>query len=65
MNSGPFDVNGLCRPLVETGLLTQTEDRTNGYSTISVNEHMTNRLKEILFPRDVIEKNDTPFFKGI
>jgi hypothetical protein len=61
--AGGLDINGLCNPLVEKGLITRTEDHLNGYATIKVNEPITDALKTLLFPRK--EENNTPFFKGI
>jgi hypothetical protein len=49
--SGGFDWNGLSRPLADKGLVNLAQDLTEGHTTVSVNEGMSDALKELLFPR--------------
>jgi hypothetical protein len=57
-----LEMNGLCGPLEQNSLLTRTPDHKYGYSTLAVNERMSETLKTSLFPRD---EDDPPFFEGI
>lgn len=57
-----LEMNGLCGPLEQVSLLTRTPDHKYGYSTLAVNERMTDPLTKSLFPR---EEDDPPFFDGI
>jgi hypothetical protein len=57
-----LEMNGLCGPLEQISLLTRTPDHKYGYSTLAVNERMTDPLTKSLFPR---EEDDPPFFEGI
>lgn len=59
----PIDVNGLCAPVVTSGLIARVDDQLSGYGTMSVNETLAEILKMLLFPRK--EGNSTPFFEGI
>jgi hypothetical protein len=49
--SGGFDWNGLSRPLADKGLVNLAQDHTEGHTTVSVNEGMSDAFKELLFPR--------------
>jgi hypothetical protein len=57
-----LEMHGLCGPLEQVSLLTRTPDHKYGYSTLAVNERMTEALKKSLFPRD---EDDPPLFEGI
>jgi hypothetical protein len=58
-----LDVGALCLPLVESGLITRTEDLLQGQFMLAVNKQMIGPLKALLFPRE--EGNDTTFFRGV
>ena len=58
-----LDVDTLCRPLVESGLITRAEDLLRGQFTLAVNEQMASALRALLFPRE--EGSNAPFFRGV
>jgi predicted RNase H-like nuclease (RuvC/YqgF family) len=58
-----FDINGLVKPLSDSGLMTMTHDIHSGSSTYTVNQSFAAPLRDALFPRD--EGGNHPFFKGI
>jgi hypothetical protein len=58
-----FDINGLVKPLCDSGLMTITHDINSGSFTYTVNQSFVAPLRDALFPRD--EGANIPFFKGI
>ena len=58
-----FDINGLVKPLSDSGLMTMTHDIHSGSFTYTVNQSFVAPLRDALFPRD--EGGNHPFFKGI
>ncbi len=58
-----FDINGLVKPLSDSGLVTMTHDINSGSFTYTVNQSFAAPLRDALFPRD--EGVNKPFFKGI
>lgn len=58
-----FGINGLVKPLSDSGLMTITHDIQSGSFTYTVNQSFLAPLKDALFPRD--EGANKSFFKGI
>lgn len=58
-----LDVGSLSRPLVQNGLISQTDNPSEGYSILAVNDQIASVLRRLLYPRS--EGNSNPFFKGI
>jgi len=58
-----FVFNSFAQAVVQSGLISRTEDHINGYATVEINRTMADPLKRLLFPRN--EGNSTPFFKDI
>lgn len=58
-----FDINGLVKPLCDSGLMTMAHDIHSGSFTYTVNQSFVAPLRDALFPRD--EGANKPFFRGI